>query len=188
MENKNNNYVKEAFDKIEHRKALLNNRAIEADNYINKLNNFILYNNMEISSIVCEEMQYYVGNLICDILLIENAILANIVTTSGMDPNIIFMSLSICESIRLADNNNFSRKFIPSLKYLLSNIFELKKMNRIAHKQINNKDIELEKYRKECELKAHRVISEVFSKNNLYYDSDSIEIESVKKLVGNSNE
>lgn len=188
MENKNNNYVKEAFDKIEHRKILLNNRAIEADNYINKFNNFILYNNMEISSIVCEEMQYYVGNLICNILLIENAILANIVTANGSDPNIIFMSLSICESIRLADNNNFSRKFIPSLKDLLSNIFELKKMNRIARRQINNKDIELEKYRKECELKAHEIINNIFSSENMYYDGNVINEEIDKaKSIGNNN-
>ena len=180
MENKNNNYVKEALDKIERRKVLLNNKTTATDDYINKLNNFILYNNFTINSIFKYDMSFYKTDTITNIILIASVILLDIVTSNGTDPNTVFMIMGMDETVRLINYNYFSTKFVSSFKDLAKEILGLKKLNRIAYNQISNKNIELEKYRKECESKAHKIISDIFSEDNMYYDENVISEEIAK--------
>lgn len=186
MEEKNNNYVKDALYRIEKRKVLLNNKTMDIDDAISKLTSFISYNNVEISYILSDDMRYYINDSICNIILIESAIILNQATKCGIDPNMFSITLLFGEVIRKLNNKYYQGRFVPAFKDSVKKIRELKKLNRFARKKISDKDNELECYRKECECKAHEIIHEMFSTDNLYYDAGENNIKDpVKQMQAN---
>lgn len=173
MENKNNdNYVKNAFDKIEGRKTLLNNKALEINEKIRHMEKYINENN-EIRTIIYEnDMSFHRCVLYQSLayMVLWSSSAVNIKTDADMA--LFLLLFGITEINRkllelIANTTN-----VPPLKDSVRRLKHLSKENKKASKIINDLQKELEDYRKRHEFKSHEIIADMFSKEKVYYDED----------------
>ncbi len=187
MENKNNNYVKEALDKIESRKVLLNNKALYFDKKINFLQNYINDNKIAEETIIWKDMKMH----ILTSLGYYAYFLAFMAGSSIKDDRTMFWFLYSYSFAEIINNLIYENQFFcndAKLKDSIRRLKHLSKENKKARKMIVKLDDELENYRKNCEAKAHDIISDIFSLENIYYDENVINKEIDKaKSIGNNN-
>lgn len=174
MENKNNdNYVKNAFDKIEIRKNLLNNKALKINEKIKFMEEYINDNRKIKNDIYENDMSFHRGVLYQSLayMVLWSSSAVNIKTDADMA--LFLLLFGITEINRkllelIANTTN-----VPPLKDSVRRLKHLSKENKKASKIINDLQKELEDYRKRHEFKSHELIADMFSKEKVYYDEDS---------------
>lgn len=169
MENKNDNNLKQALDKIKRRKVLLNNRALEINKRISRLQNYINDNTIETDSLLLE------GEKHSNVLMGYFSCFMALTCLLGInDEKDLLAPMLWLLSSKLNFNIANSTYEVPlPLRDIYRKLKHLYKENKKANKIISNLEKKLEDYRENQEFKAHEAISDIFSEENLYYDEDS---------------
>lgn len=175
MENKNNNnYVKSAFDKIEIRKTLLNNKALKINDKIKVMEKYI-DDNEKIKKDIYENDMVFHRCVVCQSLaymILWSVSASNIKTDANMA--VFLWGFGMTEMSRKLIEFIANTTNVPPLKDSVRRLKRLLKEDKKAKQFIKKLQKELEDYREKQESKAHETITDIFSKENMYYDEDSL--------------